>query len=294
MLAAAFWLITAFGKFYTQTYNFPLDYINKPADLVITNKLPKEAILTIRSSGWYLAGLYIKSNTPTILIDLAKYNDDNYVLETKDILYSFTKQLSKNYQVIDVIPQTIMFDFDEKSFKTVPIHANYSLDMKKQFDTTSSPTLIPDSIQISGPQAKLKKITFWPTDSIIIKEGDVTIKQKIALVESSILGVELIDDSTEITIPIEEHTEGSKEVVINTINTPAGKSVIIYPKEVTVQYWVALSDYEKVEEDAFECFVDFQDIDLSINKVPVKIETHSQKVNKVRVIPPEVEYVVYE
>ncbi len=291
-IAGVFWLVNAFSKFYTERYTFKVEYHNYPENKVLVNTPPKEVNISIRSSGWYLFGLRFKGLPSNIKIDLSKLQ--NSKLETEALLNQFTKQLSRNYKIVKISPNKIDFSFDKKKYKTVPVKQNLNISIKKQFGIVGDIKIMPSNIKISGTENVLSDILYWETDTLSLQELSEPFRTKLALKPSKHNTLQPLQDSVEIIVNVEEFTEGSIISKIEGVNVPEGKSIIFYPKEVTVKYITSLSKFDEIDAYAFETVINYDHIDFKNNLAKIELASTPENTKNVQLTPQEVEYIIYE
>ena len=100
------------------------------------------------------------------------------------------------------------------------------------------------------------------------------------------------DDEVEVAVSIEKFTEGTQKLKLNVINVPDTLVLRTFPNELSVLYFVALNDYDKVLPQLFEAVVDYNDIKVQENKLTVKLLNSPEYVNSIRINPERVEYII--
>ncbi len=104
--------------------------------------------------------------------------------------------------------------------------------------------------------------------------------------------MEFSEDEVDVNINIEKFTEGSHKIKLNVLNVPDSLIIRTFPKEITVTYFVALSDYEKVLPQLFEAVVDYNETVHQENKLQISIKNSPEYIKSLRFNPKSVEYII--
>ena len=157
------------------TFTIPVEIVNLPADLTISNQFKKEIEVTVNGP----RGLVRKLAQQHISrpIDLAKATPGAKVYKnTPDSII-----LPRGVRLLRVKPSDIILKLERQIEKNIPIHSVTSGKLPAGYDLVSI-TLDPASIPITGPQA------------IIGHENSIS---------TAVINLEHISASTTLTVPLE-------------------------------------------------------------------------------------------
>ena len=292
-IAAMLWLLTKLSHDYIGEIPATISYVNLPEDKVVVRPLRRSLKLIVETSGFKLLISEMTQSTAKVQIDYTQYGRAN-AIHTNEFLPSLTNQLSGDYTVLDISPDTLFFYFDNRVSKMVPIQADYHITFEKQYDFMEPLVINPDSVLVAGPKSLVDSITKWKTKKLNLENLKSSVQTDVDLVtpEKDLLDISPL--KVQYVIPVEKYTEQSIDLEIIVINAPAGYEVNIYPKVVKAVFQVGLNNYEKVKGAIFEAVVDFKKIDIRNSKyAEVEIRKAPRYIKKLNYTPKSVEYIIY-
>src|SRR5688500_6683300 len=150
------------SKTYTDRFIFPIEYKNFPDQRIVVNDLPKSIALSVKTTGFrILSYRFTKQNKP-VVIDVTStlqgnldLKNDMIAVPSKTLSDDFTQQLGSDYTITGFAPDSILFSFSNKDTRRVPVMLQSKISMSRQYDTTGSIILDPDSVNITGPAASI-------------------------------------------------------------------------------------------------------------------------------------------
>lgn len=298
VLSTIFWFLNQLEKEYLTEISLPVRYTNFPDHKILVNDLPNYFELRVRAHGYKLLEYKISNKFLPFSINvnsltLRMHSQSSYAkffsltrLLNKDI----ENQISSELEIVSISPDTLFFEFAEKIFKKVPVVSQLKPVPATQYIIRGSIQFEPDSVIISGANPIIDTINFVYTDRTDLNELNANFSDEIDL--EKINNVDFSTDEVDVKINIEKFTEGSQKIKLNIINTPDSLIIRTFPKEITVSYFVALSDYEKVLPQLFEAVVDYNETANQDNKLNISITNSPEYIQSVRYNPKSVEYII--
>lgn len=298
LLSALFWLMSAFTKEYVVQKKIPVRYVNIPQRQIISNKLPDEILVDVKSQGYDLLSLYFGKSKPIeIDFSLSKLADkpNYYKYSTVFNQYSIRQQIGLAYTILKIYPDIISFNFNKKDSKRVPVKANLAIDFDSQYKLSDSIKVIPAFVDLYSSASVLSGINFVRTEVLQIKRMNSSIIKKLKLILPPDLpeAVELSDTIVSVEIPVSKFTEGEIQIPVNVLNLPDDVTLKTFPDKVKITFLVSLKGYEKVLPDSFKVAVDYNKIKKAdSNKIKVDIVQSPKNVKITRVLPEKLEYII--
>jgi len=298
VLSTIFWFLNQLEKEYLTEISLPIRYTNFPPDKILVNDLPNYFELRVRAHGYKLLEYKISNKFLPFLINvnsltLRMHSQSSYAkffsltrLLNKDI----EKQISSELEVVSISPDTLFFEFADKIFKKVPVVSQLNPIPATQYIIRGNIKFEPDSITISGANPIIDTINFVSTKRVDLNNLNADFNDEIDL--DKINNVDYSTDEVDVKINIEKFTEGSQKIKLNIINAPDSLIIRTFPKEVTVTYFVALSDYEKVLPQLFEAVVDYNETTNQDKKLNISIINSPEYIQSIRYNPKSVEYII--
>ncbi len=298
VVSVVFWFLIAMSKTYTGSFIFPVQYINLPVERIVVNDLPKSIVLSVKTTGFHILSYSFSKSMNPVIIDVQAslagkldIRNDQVSVPSKSFTGDFSRQLGNEYFISGFAPDSIVFSFSYKISKRVPVILQSDIDLEKQFDTTGSALIIPDSVTISGPADLIASVSNVKTEMLRQSGVKNSINTKLDLVSERLVATDV--NQVTVTVPVEKFTEGTVEVPLHPINVAQGYSLKTFPDKVTVQYRISLSKYNEVRPEMFDAIVDASGLpDPKIKQLKVRLETIPVYVKSVRIDPAKTDYIL--
>jgi hypothetical protein len=298
VLSTIFWFLNQLEEEYLTEISLPVRYTNFPKDKILVNDLPNHFDLRIRAHGYKLLEYKISNkflpysiNVNSLTLRMhSKSEVTSFFALTRLLTKDIENQISSDLEIVSILPDSLHFEFADKVFKKVPVVSLLNLVPATQYMIRGDIEFSPDSITISGARPIIDTINFVNTKQVDFTELNANLNDEIDL--KAINNVEFSEDEVEVSINIEKFTEGSQKIKLNVINVPDSLIIKTFPKEITVAYFVTLSDYEKVLPQLFEAVVDYNEISNNETKLNILIKNSPEYIKTLRFNPKSVEYII--
>lgn len=292
LIAIAAWLFMALNNKYVYTAKTVLKYDNIPQKKAFHPLQSDTVDLQVEGTGWQLLFARLRIKPQSISISLEKLNNRNFIVFSEQ-LYNVNRQLETSQKIISVKPDTLYFDFSQKTVKRVPVKLVSRISFMKQYGVSDPIEITPDYVTISGPEQELKKIKEWKTDSLKLNDVQYNTKTVVGMVQSKMKNVSIFPASAEIKIPVDEFTEKILEVPLKVINNRDYYSIKLYPRKVKITFLVALSKYHLVNEEFIEAVVDINEWkELNHGRLSVKIMRFPDFCKMLHIAPAKVDFII--
>ncbi|GIV62246.1 MAG: hypothetical protein KatS3mg044_1112 [Rhodothermaceae bacterium] len=224
--ATLLWLIFTMQAVHTVSLSFPTEIRNLPPDEALVALPPRTVRVQVKGEGIQLLRLYY--NPPTVPIDAGagEINFDGVVTE-----------LAGGVQVEGVFPRTFVVRKEERTSRTVPIHARVEVRTPPAFELLGPVRLRPDSVAVSGAVSVLENLHFWPTVHRVFENVRDTLRTTVPLADT-LAGLVLREfDAVEVLAVVEEFTEAVREIRVLVPGAPLGQEYVqLAPPTITVRY----------------------------------------------------------
>lgn len=299
ILSTIFWLLNQLEDVYLTTVSYPVKYTNPPQHKVFVGELPSSLELEIQARGFKILEYKIGKGLMPIELNVNSYSlrsndEDNrlqYYITTDAARNRIAQQLSSSIEIVDITPDSLFFEFAERTEKRVPVTPKLTYTLGKQLMLKGDIQKEPDSITIAGPSKILDTIESIPTEHQEISEITKTIDFYASLQEVN-GRVEYSQGDVHLTIPVEQFTEGtlSKEITIK--NKPDSVMVRTFPKSIQITYNVGLSNYQKVIPELFKATVSYDEVQSGAEKLRVQVDKAPEYLKSFTYTPQTVDYII--
>lgn len=291
VLAALAWLFTNLSNPYTFTVKRVITYKNTPQRRAFHSLQSDTVAVTVNGTGWQMLFSKLNDDSKNVNVDLRPLESNNYVALSSQI-----KQVSINNEAHDVVsfnPDTLYFDFLNRSVKRVPIKLVSDIKYQKQFAQLNNAIIKPAYVTLDGPSNRIDKITEWQTDSLTAVNVNETIRTKINLQPPNEGNITVYPKAVDVIVPIDEYTEKTLEIPVKLINNTDYYNVKVFPQKVKVTFLTSLKRYTEIDENFFEA-----DADLNLWKnqgyttLPVKLIRVPPFCRVISIDPPNIDFIV--
>ena len=291
VLAALAWLFTNLSNPYTFTVKRVLTYKNTPQRRAFHSLQSDTVAVTVNGTGWQMLFSKLNDDSKNVNVDLRPLESNNYVALSAQI-----KQVSINSEVHEVVsfnPDTLYFDFLNRSVKRVPIKLVSDIKYQNQFAQLNNVIIKPAYVTLDGPSSRIDKITEWQTDSLTAVNVNETIRTKINLQPPNEGNITVYPKAVDIIVPVDEYTEKTLEIPVKLLNNNDYYNVKVFPQKVKVTFLTSLKRYMEIDENFFEA-----DADLNLWKnqgyttLPVKLIRVPPFCRVISVDPPNIDFIV--
>lgn len=291
VLAALAWLFTNLSNPDTFTIKRVITYRNIPQKRAFHSLQSDTVAITVRGTGWEMLFSQMDDNSKTINVNLQPLNTNNYVALSSQIKTVIVN--NESHDVVSFNPDTLYFDFLNRTVKRVPIKLVNDIKYEKQFGQSNNVIIRPSYVTLDGPSNRIDKITAWYTDSLVTDKVNETIRAKVNLEAPTEGNITIYPKAVDVVIPVDEFTEKTLEIPVKLLGNNQYYNVKIFPEKVKVTFTTSLKRYAETDEDFFEA-----DADLALWKnqgystLPVKLIRVPPFCKIISVDPPNVDFII--
>ena len=298
-IATSIWFLWTLEKEHTTVISSPVEFTNLPGDRVLVNELPTRIQLEVTGKGsdllrhnWEIVKSPLRIDFKALHQgELSDTGDQRIVLDLSGIITRLTSQLP-DIIVNQVIPDTISFAFARMVTKMIPVIADLDLELEKQYMVRGNIVINPDSIEVAGPSTIMDTIRGIYTNTLKLKKVENTIKRNLSLVEVH-EKLKLGGKRVQVEIPVEQYTEKSLEVPVNSINVPDSLHLKIFPASAKLTFRVVVSEFEAIQPENFKLNVDYSKaMEGNPERLMIMIMHSPEYIENVRIHPETVGYIL--
>jgi YbbR domain-containing protein len=291
VVAILAWLFTTLSNPYTYTVKQAINFKNAPLKRAF-HPLQSDTIeAVVQGTGWQMLFSKMNKQKP-ISIDLRALDTKSFI-----VLNAQLKQINlkkeQNHQVIGFNPDTLFFDFSNRTVKKVPVQLVSVIKYQRQFAQSDNVSIKPAYVTISGPAEVLAKIKLWKTDSVKLNGINESFNSRVNLQAVKEGNLEIVPKSVFVNIPIDEFTEKTMEIPVKLVNNHNYYDVKIFPQKVKVTFTTSLTNYPDDNEDDFEAIADLDKWRISgYSVLPVQLTRMPSYSKIVKVEPQIIDFIV--
>ena len=290
LITSGIWMIIQLSKTYTTEASIKLRVKNIPIDRVLDHEL-MEVEHEVTASGFKLLWLNLKSNNLDIEMKEFKITDDAYRLGNDKIRSILSEKYLIDGKNISFKEDEIVVNYSKREVKYVRIKPNINYSFATGYNTVDSIQVIPDSVKISGEKQNVDKIDHLETESLQLENIDDTLDQKVNL---KVPGnkINMGKNKVKLYLPVQKFTEDEKVVPVEMINVPDSLQVNYFPKNVSINYLIPISRYNKIQIDQFKVQCDFSEKFTKQGIMIPELVERPRNIKNVSIKPYKIEYLI--
>lgn len=291
-IAVLAWLVVAFSSTYSYTTKKVVRYINVPLKRSFHSLQSDTIEAVVKGTGWQMMFARMKDNSRPVRVDLRALETRPYVtLSTQ--LQRINNEMPKDNPIVAFNPDTLYFDFSNRSIKRIPVKLMSGIGYQKQYGQSDNAVIEPSYVTISGPSAEIDATNNWPTDSLKIKNVNENIVTNLSLKSPKAANIAVYPKTVKITIPVNEFTEKTLNVPVRIINNANFYNIKLVPQRIAITFTTSLDKYADIDADMFEAQVDMEYWQkYGYTKLPVKIIRVPEFCKVVRIEPRNIDFIV--
>ena len=306
VLSMIAWFLRALSDEYIANIEYPVRYINLPPNRILSQPPPEKLTLQIQSDGYTILSSRFKYKSPLsynvnafALYSLTQDSTSVYTLTwyAKERLSTELSLSNKNIQILDIKPDTLIFNFTRVKKKRVLIEVclEKTPDLfTKQYMLNGHPFTDPDSVDITGPAYIIDTLKAIYTEPISFKNLSDTAVKKVQLQKINKISYPV--KKVKVIVPVDEFTESDFIVPVLPINVPDSFTIKTFPKNVRVKYNITLSYFDKVSIEQFHAYVDFSSVNVDLTseatKLRIELDSIPSYVHNLTLSPRNVEFLI--
>ncbi len=299
LLSVIFWFMNALAKNYTTNIDYPVRYRNFPVDKLLIGDLPEQLSLEVNAHGYTLLRYRLSSRYIPLVFNFSSFTMNRlspadsgvFYIETRFARSYISKQLSSEFNIIDIKPDTLIFRFAGVVAKKVKVMPDVTYRLDKQLILKTDPFLIPDSVNVSGPDYLMDTLNILVTNHIDV--GLITQSQSISADLMKIEHVTYGREKVKVRFEVEKFTEKTLNVPVDVTDLPDSMMMKTFPHYIQVTCQVGLSNFEKLQPSMFRMVVDYAEAEVGqVKKLKVEMEKQPDFIRSVKYSPRSVEYLI--
>jgi hypothetical protein len=299
MVSVILWLVLTLSKNFDDQINYPVSYKNFPESKALIDDLPDHLTLNVSASGFTLLRYRLSSRYIPISFSvnsfkmnrLSNADSTSFYIETRLALEHISSQLSSEFVINKISPDTLIFRFARIASKKLPVKQAFTFQLDKQLILREPLKFYPDSVLASGPDFIIDTLQSIFTEATQVGKisKDCTREIKLNPVKYIYVREEIISAG----FSIEQFTEKTLQVPVEIINIPRSIRMQAFPRFISLTCQVGLSNYEKLEASLFKAQVNYREIITEkANKLTVNLVKQPDFIQACRFTPKTVEYII--
>lgn len=255
VIAVCAWLVLAFSNPFDYDTKKVIRFKNVPLKRSFHSLQSDTINVKVKGTGWQMLLSKLRPENNVITVDLSSLDVDNYI-PLQSQLPRINHELPANNPIIEFEPDTLYFDFSDRSIRRIPVKLVSSLSFEKQFSQSDRAIIKPAYVTVSGPSNRVNDMKFWLTDSVRLTQVNQTANVTVNVKSPDEGNLTIYPKTVQVTIPVNEFTEKTVQVPVKLVNNNQYYNIRIIPQRVKVTFTTSLDRYPDMDADLFEAQAD--------------------------------------
>lgn len=254
VMALLLWFHVATDKDYEYSDKFPLEIVGIPEPLLLAERLPDHANVTIRGKGKELLKLKI-AEKDSLRIDAREFKrgDTEYLIKPEDVPLPEGLELS----VTTVLPpKKLKISLDYPMEKKLQVRPQVTVLPAEGFVQTGEVHYSPKEVMISGPRMWVRNLKDIHTQEKVIEDATESISEQIDLMLPEGYNLSLSQRKVSYSVNVERMVERQmSNLPVKTTNLPRRTQIILQPDSIDLTVAGAQSLVNQVNPDSIGVIV---------------------------------------
>jgi hypothetical protein len=289
------WLLITFSKEYTTVIKYAVAYNNIPQNRLLQETPINEINVTVKASGFKILRSHLKNKKIQLeASNLIRKQNSKFYFLVRNQFTKIEKQLLSGVELKEIAEDTIYLNLGILTSKKIALKPNLKIDYHIGYDLLEEIKVTPDSIVVSGPEAKIKNIDFIELNSLELKDVKSNFLEEVTIQESN-KEINFKFSSLKATISgsVDKFTEGKLQIPFTTSNLPKNVNLTTLSEKVEVVFVVALSNFSKISEASFkvECNYSISEKNNLGYLIP-KVTLKPDFIKSLKIIPKKIDFLI--
>lgn len=296
LIASSFiWLLITFSKEYSSTVIYSLSFENIPQNKLLQESPTKELKIKLKGTGFRLFSE--KINDKNISLNASKlifYKNSIYYILLKNQLKNIESHLQSGLEIIEVERDTIFLNLGSLTTKKVPIKPNLDMKFHLGYGLMEPIKLTPDSIVVSGPEKLINSLNKIDLQPFSLKDIKKDFSQDLSILKpKNNEGLKIETTKVNVIGKVAKFTERTIEVPFEIKNVPDSIKLTTLTEKVQVQFIVALSNFNKIDNKPLKIECDYlHSLKNNLNYLnPILIEKPSF-IKSYKIVPNKIDFLI--
>jgi len=292
-IAFVFLIFSKLSNDYKQIIKLKINLTNIQDEIILENDSVNTINAYVEAKGFALIPLMFK-NATDITFDaktdvITKPNQ--FIFDVQKHQFLIEERLGKSYEVLSLLPDTLVLSYSKRASKLVPIILNSTINYAVGYDINGDFSFNVDSVKVVGSASEVDKISSLTTEKMELNDVNTDIKQSVRLDVSEFDKIEVFPKSISVSGVVTRFTEGTIEIPIIVTDKPNNVEINYFPKTVTIAYYVDLDNYSSIKATDFSVECSYSDVkDIQTYFVP-KIVKKPEFVKRVSIKQKRIDFI---
>lgn len=273
------WFISKLSNTFEGSTVFNLEYVNVPENKILIEASHDNLEVQLEALGFHFLGMSISGKVVQIDVSKTVKKADEFFIIKTDFKKQIEKQLPSSMKLIEMMSDTLFFNFQEVISKKVPVKPQIKINLAQNYLLDGELVITPDSIVIKGPRNQVDSIVNVMSSKIDLTQLTSNFSRKTAIVISEELtNTSFSNESVTISGKVAKFSEKKITLQIEIVNLPKDIIVETFPKKVDVICLGTLEVLKELNISDFQVVADYNELkNNNAKKLSLKLRKKPEK-----------------
>lgn len=290
-ISALFWLMMALNDSIQDNIDVSVKIYNVPDSVTFIEEPPTNLHVTVRDKGTSLLRTGVLRK-PTLQINFREYAYGGvFRYSASDLYSSLRSTFGSSAQITSVSIDSLRLNYTSNPGRKVALTVVSDVTAATGFMICGKPKCSRAWVMLYSNSEAADTISRVYTERIVKRGLSASEDVNVKLVSPG-KGIRIIPSVVKVSIPVETLVKKKSTVPVKVVNVPANESLLIFPANVEVTYFVPLSRFNS---DTGEIVVtaDYNDmVQRRGSRMPIHVGHHAGDVVNVTLLTDSVEYTI--
>lgn len=289
-IAALFWLVMALNDSIEESVDVGIRIYNVPDSVTFIDDPPAEMRISVSGKGTSLL-LTCLLRRPTVNINFKDYADRGvFRLPASSMIGLLKSTFGTSVDISSYSIDSLRLQYTTSPGRRVPLVLNANVSAADGFVIAGKLRCSNPAVTIYCASPDNDTISRVYTEKFV-KRG-LNTSEQVEVKIRPMPGFKVVPAKVTVTIPVETLVKKKSTIAVRVINVPSGESLLIFPANVDVTYFVPMSRFNEADTD-INVVADYNDLaSHRSGKLPVRIGSHGSGYVNVTLLTDSVEYTI--
>ena len=287
-VAFIFWVFLSLDNEVQRDFDIPYELTDVPDSVMVIVNPPSAISVSVKGKDSQLLRYKWGGLSPlkSKWTDLA--HDDVFFVTRERLETRVREYFGQAVTVLSVRPDSIKLPYTTSPGVKVKLDVVADLEPALQYIISGPVTVSTDSVKLYSIGDLPHSLRQVSTETLVRTELTDTSTFEVKI--RPIVGVRIVPDRVKVTVPVEPLIARKRKINLTALNVPHGEHLVMFPSWIEISYLVAMSQYNS--ESPVKATVDYNDVRLPGNKIPVSITGVPSIYHNLSFTPDSVEYII--
>lgn len=291
VIAAVFWFVLALNDSAQGSYAVRIQIVNKPDSVTFISDVPVELHASVRDRGSALIRSGVMKS-PVISFNFRDYAENGrFRVNKADVNAQLKATFGATATILSSSLDSLNLVYTTNKGRRVPVLVVADCTPAPGMVLAGAPHSNPEYVMVYGSRSTLDTLTRVFTEPVVKRELDENKTYDVSL--HKVKGVRIEPSKVKVSVNVEPLVSKSEVVPIKIVGVPEGESLLLFPDQVTAEFFVPMSRFGAEIGKSLRAEVDYLDAFRSQSgKVGVKLVVSDRHIINPRLTVDSVEYTI--